>query len=45
MKALYKAPLKLLEIPRHSPVDFTSGPRLMPAPRTFSKEKAGMFTA
>ena len=32
-------------IPRHSPVDFISGPRLISAPRNFSKENTGILIA
>ena len=32
-------------IPRHSPVDFISGPRLISAPRIFSKENTGILMA
>ncbi len=32
-------------MPRHSPVDFISGPREISAPRSFSKEKTGIFIA
>ena len=37
--------LKVLAIPRHSPVDFISGPKLISAPRIFSKENTGILMA
>ena len=43
--ALYKASLKVLAIPRHSPVDFISGPKEISAPRSFSNENTGILIA
>ena len=45
INALYNASLKFFAIPRHSPVDFISGPRLISAPRSFSKENTGILIA
>ncbi len=44
-KALYNASLNDFAMPRHSPVDFISGPRLISAPRSFSKENTGILIA
>ena len=43
--ALYNASLKFLPIPRHSPVDFISGPSDISAPFIFSNENTGILTA
>ena len=43
--ALYRASLKVFAMPRHSPVDFISGPKLISAPRIFSKENTGILIA
>ena len=45
LECLVKGLVEVFAIPRHSPVDFISGPRLISAPRIFSKENTGIFTA
>ncbi len=44
-KRLVKSLVKGLSNTRHSPVDFISGPKLISAPRIFSKENTGILTA